>query len=61
MSTDNEVTSRFYMRREKPSDGHVVIHDGENNMRPLTVHETDVDFVCAAMNVADRSEKLCTV
>jgi len=49
------------MRREKPSDGHVVIHDGENNMRPLTVHETDVDFVCAAMNVADRSEKLCTV
>jgi hypothetical protein len=61
MSKTDEVTSRFYTRRRKPDDGHVVIFDGENSMQRLPVHEADVDFVCAAMNAADRREKKCTV
>ncbi len=52
---------RFYTRRTHSSDGHLVIHDVERMRQPLPVHENDADFVCAAMNAADRQEKECDV
>ncbi len=61
VAIEDAPTARFYMRRELPGDGHVYIHDGEGAMHRMAVHEHDVDFVCAAMNAADRQAKLCKV
>ena len=35
--------------------------DGNGDLKIFTVHENDAEYVCAALNAADRQGKSCTV
>ena len=41
--------------------GRVGIIDGTTNVNTFYVHESDADFVCAALNAAAKQHELCSV
>ncbi len=55
-----EQRMRYDALHTRVSD-HVEILDGNNTVLAFNVHESDAEYVCAALNAADRQEKLCSV
>lgn len=58
---------RFYTKRtDRKRMGEIVserirIIDGAGTLQEFAIDERDAEFVCAALNAADRQEALCKV